>query len=321
MPASYDWGHPDGEEVLDEHDSRRHDTSFGARSRRLFARVLAYAPDPLLYTHPTVRETGPAQPPDLALDPEGARTITPGQPRDDDGLEAMIGLEPADDDPRKFLLPLPAGLDESDPRLFGMWTYELRFGHKDPWSLARARFGRPLQATGVQHPAPTLPCAASWRRRLLRPLDGAASAPADAAPRKALPVEWDVVANAPFATPVLADGSRVGDGFPHTTIGFLLYAQATQADGSSYRNVLIAHQGATPCGLVPVGVLAPYDCAPPRREPRRHGRLRSVRPAELCPAAHPADLGADEGGAVLLNTRAPLPFHACSATSDVVRRA
>jgi hypothetical protein len=33
---------------------------------------------------------------------------------------------------------------------------------------------------------------------------------------------------------------------PFTTIGFLLFGQVLQADGSGYRNVLLAHQGATP---------------------------------------------------------------------------
>jgi hypothetical protein len=57
---------------------------------------------------------------------------------------------------------------------------------------------------------------------------------------------WKVVANAAYATPVLADGSRAGAGAPFTSIGFLLYAQAEQADGSTYRNILVAHQGAKP---------------------------------------------------------------------------
>jgi hypothetical protein len=34
----------------------------------------------------------------------------------------------------------------------------------------------------------------------------------------------EIVATAPYAQPVLA-GRRVGDGFPRTIIGFLLYAQ------------------------------------------------------------------------------------------------
>lgn len=209
---------------------------------RLFARILAYAPDPLLYADPQLRRTSPDPPPALALDPELMRLITPGQPRDEDGFEAMIELHASADDPLRFLLPLPDGVADDDPRLFGMWTYELRFGHKDPWSLAHARFSRPLQVAGVQHPAPTLPCAAVWQRIEHFPV---------APPKPGLRLigfktRWQIVATAPYATPVLADGRRVGSGYPLTTIGFLLYAQVIQADASSYRNVLLEHRGATP---------------------------------------------------------------------------
>jgi hypothetical protein len=206
----------------------------------LFARVLAYAPDPLLYTDAQLELTPPGEDPPLKLDPELMRVITHGQPTDSDGLEAMVELTASADDPKTFLLPLPEGVDEHDPRLFGMWTYELRFGHTKPWSLAHARFGRPLRVTGIQHPAPELPCVASWERR--------ESLTDNEAARRGIAVHtrFQLVASAPYATPVTEDGRRVGSGFPHTTIGFLLYAQAIQADGSGYRNVLIAHAGATP---------------------------------------------------------------------------
>ena len=206
---------------------------------RLFARMLAYAPDPLLYNDPSLRFQQPGADPPLKLDPELLRAITPAQPTDTDGLEAMVELSASPDDPVTFLLPLPEGLTENDARLFGMWTYELRYGHKDPWSLAHARYSRPLRVTGVQHPAPELPLVASWQLVTL-PFE--------------IPIlaggfsltDWQVVATAPYATPVSTDGSRVGGGIPLTVIGFLLYAQALQADGSSYRNVLLRHQGATP---------------------------------------------------------------------------
>jgi hypothetical protein len=210
-----------------------------AKGDRLFARLLAYAPDPLLYSDPSLQAAPPGEPPALALDPEFIRSITPHQPSDTDGLEAMVELSASADDPLKFLLPLPDGVAEVDPRLFGMWTYELRFGHKDPWSLAHARYGRPLRVAGVLHPAPELPCAAAWQRLIpidVPPLGGGV----------AVKTNWKIVVSAPYATPVLADGRRVGSGTPFTTIGFLLYAQAIQADGSGYRNVLLAHQGATP---------------------------------------------------------------------------
>jgi hypothetical protein len=225
----------------------------------LFARLLAYAPDPLLYSDPTLRVTPPGTPPALALDPELLRVITPGQSRDDDGLEAMIELHPSKDDPLKFLLPLPDGVAEDDPRLFGMWTYELRYGHKKRWSLAHARFSRPLQVTGVQHPAPPLPCIAAWQLR-----NPPVMAPAGtSAVTTAQKTRWQIAATAPYATPVLADGRRVGMGFPLTTIGFLLYAQAIQADGSTFRNVLLEHRGSTPVNprQTPQGLLFDYASA------------------------------------------------------------
>jgi hypothetical protein len=54
-----------------------------------------------------------------------------------------------------------------------------------------------------------------------------------------------IVATAPYAQPVLA-GRRVGDGFPRTIVGFLLYVQVMQADGSRFRNILIAQRTAQP---------------------------------------------------------------------------
>jgi hypothetical protein len=210
----------------------------------LFARVLAYAPDPVLYVDPALLAAKPPEEPALVLDPELIRQITPGQPRDEDGLEAMVKLEASPSDKRRFLLPLPAGVSRDDPRLFGMWTYELRFGHMEPWSTAHGRYGRPLRVTGVQHPAPSLACGAAWRPFILK----AAKDPAIHAPGvggNVVEIPYVLMLSAPYATPVL-DGGRVGDGFPRTTIGFLIYAQARQADGSGWRNVLLAHRGAVP---------------------------------------------------------------------------
>jgi hypothetical protein len=201
--------------------------------------VLAYAPDPLLYVDSALRYAPPSDEPELLLDPEYTRVITPGQPRDEDGSEALVRLAASPDDPRKFLLPLPAGVGQDDPRLFGLWAYELRFGHITPWSTAHARFGRPLRVGGIAHPAPALPVGASWET--LPPLF--ASAPGALALKVVTTTE--IVATAPYAQPVLS-GRRVGDGFPRTLIGFLLYAQVMQADGSGYRNILIAQRTAEP---------------------------------------------------------------------------
>ncbi len=207
----------------------------------LFARLLAYAPDPLLYTDRELRATELGPLPALALDPELLRVISPGQPRDSDGSEAIVELIASPTDPLRYLLPLPDGLAADDPRLFGLWTYELRYGHKAPWSLAHARYGRPLQVSGIQHPAPTLPCVAIWQR-----YDGFIVTDG-AAPLIPIhqPTRWRVVVTAPFATPVHEDGRRVGTGIPYTALSFLIYAQVIQVDGSGYRNILLTHQGAT----------------------------------------------------------------------------
>jgi hypothetical protein len=171
----------------------------------------------------------------------------------------MVELSASADDPLKFLLPLPDGVSDGDPRLFGMWTYELRYGHTDPWSLAHARYGRPLRVAGVQHPAPELPCVASWQRvssLLLVP-------PQPGGGLTLTRTIWKLVATAAYATPVAADGHRVGTGFPLTTIGFLVYAQVLQADGSGYRNVLLTHLGATPVEprQTPGGIVYDYGSA------------------------------------------------------------
>jgi hypothetical protein len=194
-----------------------------------------------LYTDRELRATELGPLPALALDPELLRVISPGQPRDSDGSEAMVELIASPTDPLRYLLPLPDGLAADDPRLFGLWTYELRYGHKAPWSLAHARYGRPLQVSGIQHPAPTLPCVAIWQR-----YDGfiVTDGAAPLIPIH-LPTRWRVVVTAPFATPVHEDGRRVGTRIPYTALSFLIYAQVIQVDGSGYRNILLTHQGAT----------------------------------------------------------------------------
>jgi hypothetical protein len=188
----------------------------------LFARVLAYAPDPLL--DPSVRLPDIADRPPLAVPDEAIRVIAPGQSRDDAGLAAMTRLTPAVGSNRHFLLPLPEGVDASSPLLFGLWTYELRVGHADEWSTAQARFGRPLQVSGVQHPAPTLSCAAG----------------------RIAPDPKGILVTAPLATSVAADGKRLGaPGRNLTSMHFLLYAQARQADRLAWRNILLLTQAET----------------------------------------------------------------------------
>lgn len=202
-----------------------------------FGRVLGYGPDPLLAFGPSNAPDALAadvtEPP-ISLDPEPVRVITPGQTVDTSGLDAMTQLVAAlpqmgpGGNPlpiRHFLLPIPPGMTPDSPELFGFWTYELRVGHAGTglanWSTAQARFGRPLRATGVQHPAPVLKCLVS------RGTDG-------------------VRASAPFATPVLNGQKQFSFGQPWTKMWMLLYAQVTQADGASQRNVLLLTERADP---------------------------------------------------------------------------
>ena len=210
----------------------------------IFARVLAYAPDPLLYTDRRLLAAAPPEDPVLPLDPEMIRLIAPGQPIAEDGAETMAPLIPSTDQPNRFVLPLPPGVDPKAPELFGLWTYEFRVGHVTQamvtagsvgtafWCLAHARFGRPLRLAGLQHPAPALAVVAQWRPRI--PLG-----------RTDPPLPPVLVATAGYAKPVL-HGQIVGNGRPHTTIAFLLFAQVPQADGSSFRNILLKHVLANP---------------------------------------------------------------------------
>lgn len=182
---------------------------------RYFARVSRIAPDPIISAlGESVPET--AEPP-LAIDPEYIRAIVQGESDDRAGLDAMQELI-ASDSPIHFMLPLPPGMDENAPELFGFFTYELRVGHRDVWSTAQGRFGSPLRVTGVQHPAPPLPCA------VLRNTTG-------------------ISVSAPYALPVL-DGRAVQPLPPESQIWVLLYAQAEQIDATDRRNVLLARKPA-----------------------------------------------------------------------------
>jgi hypothetical protein len=226
----------------------------------LFARVLAHGADPLLYnaTPQTVADSNPP----LPVDPELLRAIIPNDTDDRAGLTAMTQLEPSPDSNVHFLLPLPPGIDPNDPELFGFWTYELRIGHAGTpgdlrwWSTANARFGSPLRVVGVQHPAPRLVCHAG--RINIPPGSAAAVLAAITAAQSPFRLEQVmpplvgavsvtsgtpslIVATAPYATPVL-NGTPLTTPRepPHTSMWFLLYAQAVQADGNTMRNVLIA---------------------------------------------------------------------------------
>ncbi len=192
----------------------------------LFCRVLHYAPDQLIGNNKQfaelLRET--EENPPLPIDPEYIRMITPGQTDDMAGLSAMQPMEKSsDDDDIHYLLPLPPGLHPESPELFGFFTYEFRIGHghwsnseeekENLWSTARGRFGRPLVIAGMQHPAPTLLC------NVNRDTD-------------------KLYVNAPYAKAVWK-GKNVTSDPPRTQLHCVLYAQVKQADGTTYRNILL----------------------------------------------------------------------------------
>ena len=177
-----------------------------------FARVLAYSPDQLLSNNaPELLK--PPEEPSLPLDPEFIRVITFDQPDDDAGIDAMQAMEKALDSDVHYLLPIPPGLHNESPELFGFFTYEFRVGHNTIWSTAQGRFGRPLRATGTQHPAPILTCTVNRD-------------------------EEKLYVSAPYAVAV-HEGKNVTANPPRTEIWALLYAQVKQADGKDYRNILI----------------------------------------------------------------------------------
>lgn len=198
------------ERVQDPHDT-------------LFCRLLAYSPDQLLSNNIGISNDVPEEPA-LPIDPEYIRSITPNQSDDMAGLSAMQAMEKAaGSDNLHYLLPLPPGLHAESAELFGFFTYEFRIGHghwsnaedgkENIWSTAQGRFGRPLRVTGMQHPAPTLLC------NVNRDNDR-------------------VYVNAPYAKAVFK-GRNVTPETPRTQLHGVLYAQVKQADGLSFRNILL----------------------------------------------------------------------------------
>jgi len=184
-----------------------------------FARVLAYAPDQLISNNHPELFVAPEEPA-LPIDPEFIRVIPPGATNDLAGLNAMQPMQRATDSDRHYMVPLPPGLHADAAEMFGFFTYELRAGHyrddeKDEmvWCTAQGRFGRPLRATGIQHPAPTLTCTVNRD-------------------------EEKLYVSAPYATAVF-DGKNVTADPPRTELWCLLYAQVRQADNRDNRNVLL----------------------------------------------------------------------------------
>ena len=99
--------------------------------------------------------------------------------------------------------------------------------HRQPGRRPGLGAGRPgdRQLRSVPgRPPPTLICSVNW-------------------------TEQGVAVSAPYATAVL-NGRRVFSAArdPQTEIWFMLYAQATQADGASQRNILLGHAADAPLG-------------------------------------------------------------------------
>ena len=180
-----------------------------------FARALRVAPDPLLSS--LGDGIGSAAEPPLAVDPEWIRAIVPGQSDDHAGIDAMQRLIPSDS-PVHYMLPLPAGMDESSPEFFGFFTYELRVGHVDPWSTAARALRRAASRSRRPAPAPGLTCAVVRDKR-------------------------GITVSAPFALPVF-EGRSVQSIPPRSEMWILLYAQAEQIDGADRRNVLLGRKRA-----------------------------------------------------------------------------
>lgn len=189
-----------------------------------FARVLAYAPDPLL-TFPNLDQVLVTQEdPPLAISPELIRVITKDLSNDNAGIDAMQSMTAETADPAHplvplspvhYLLPLPPGLHGESNDLFGFFTYELRVGHTDRiWCTAQGRFGHPTRVSGVQHPAPPLKCLV------------------DRTPK-------GITVTAQYATAVFS-GKDVTSKPPKTEIWCMLYAQVKQADARKNRNILLS---------------------------------------------------------------------------------
>jgi len=149
------------------------------------------------------------------IDPELIRIIAPDQSDDRAGLDAMQEMVVADgSDKIYWMIPLPPGLTETSPELFGFFKYELRVGHAHVWSTAQGRFGTPLQIAGV----PPLPC-------------------------NVIHTHSGITATAPFAFPVL-DGIPIQPAFEKSQIWIMLYAQVSQLDGKDCHNLLLDRQRA-----------------------------------------------------------------------------
>lgn len=188
-----------------------------------FGRILAYSPDPYLCRIDRDLLLNISEDQRFNINEEKIREIIPDMHDDLAGIGVMQELIPEEQENAiRYLLPLPPGLHAASDELFGFFTYEIRVGHrKEVWSTAQARYGRSLKVNGVQHPAPELFCHAV-RSEVSSPLG------------KNKYVEL----SASHASAVL-NGKNVTAFPPNTSLWYSLYTQVMQADGESFRNILI----------------------------------------------------------------------------------
>lgn len=143
--------------------------------------------------------------------------ITAGRSDDKAGINAWQQLIPCKEiSPRHFIMPLPPGLHADSNELFGFFVYEFCVGHARVWSTAQARFGRSIRLTGVQHPAPALTCTVDRN-------------------------DTAIIMTAPYATPIY-NGLSLLTGDPQTEIWGVIYTQVMQADGATFRNILLSEK-------------------------------------------------------------------------------
>ncbi len=189
-----------------------------------FGRILAHAPDPYLCRVDEALISGNVEDAPFALNEEKIREIIPNMTNDFAGIGLMQELIPETSvgGTKTYLLPIPPGLHANSDELFGFFTYEIRVGHKkESWSTAQGRYGRPLKVNGVQHPTPELVCSVFRSERKL----------VDKIIRY-------IEITAPYANAVL-NGKNISSFPPTTSLWYLMYTQVMQADGETFRNILI----------------------------------------------------------------------------------
>lgn len=98
-----------------------------------YVRVRAVGPDPMMIREFIRSET---QETPLPLDPEWMRLITPGQPKDENGLNAMQPLDRTGAEPH-YLAPLPPNLSEASPELFGFSCTKFAWATRVPDGVRR----------------------------------------------------------------------------------------------------------------------------------------------------------------------------------------